>query len=141
MIVYSLACAQGHGFEGWFRDSAAYELQAQDGKLVCPVCNSRQVHKAPMAPAVAGTREKPAPSAPSADSLHQMRQYLTGLRKYIETHAENVGRDFPEEARKIHYGEVEERPIYGEASLGEARELIEEGISVAPLPPDVSDSN
>jgi hypothetical protein len=138
VIVYSLACAQGHGFEGWFRDSAAYDQQAKGGKLVCPVCNSRQVQKAPMAPAVAGTKDK---SAPSADDLKQMRQYLTGLRKYIETHAENVGRDFPEEARKIHYGEVEERPIYGEASLSEARELIDEGISVAPLPPDVGDVN
>jgi hypothetical protein len=138
VIVYSLACAQGHGFEGWFRDSAAYDQQAKGGKLVCPVCNSRQVQKAPMAPAVAGAKDKP---APSADDLKQMRQYLTGLCKYIETHAENVGRDFPEEARKIHYGEVEERPIYGEASLSEARELIDEGISVAPLPPDVGDVN
>jgi hypothetical protein len=138
VIVYSLACAQGHGFEGWFRDSAAYELQAKDGKLVCPVCDSRQIEKAPMAPAVAGTKDK---AAPSAGDLKQMHQYLTGLRKYIETHAENVGRDFPEEARKIHYGEVEERPIYGEASLSEARELIDEGISVAPLPPDVGDTN
>ncbi len=138
MIVYSLACAQGHGFEGWFRDSAAYDQQAKGGKLVCPVCNSRQVQKAPMAPAVAGAKDKP---APSAGDLKQMRQYLTGLRKYIETHAENVGRDFPEEARKIHYGEVEERPIYGEASLSEARELLDEGISVAPLPPDVGEVN
>lgn len=138
MIVYSLACAQGHGFEGWFRDSAAYDQQAEGGKLVCPVCNSRQVQKAPMAPAVAGAKDKP---APSVGDLKQMRQYLMGLRQYIESHAENVGRDFPEEARKIHYGEVEERPIYGEASLSEARELIDEGISVAPLPPDVGEVN
>ncbi len=69
-----------------------------------------------------------------------MRQFMTGLRKYVEENAENVGRDFPEEARKIHYGETEERPIYGEASLDEAKELIEEGVNVAPLPPDLDEA-
>ena len=69
-----------------------------------------------------------------------MRQFMTGLRKYVEENAENVGRKFPEEARKIHYGETEERPIYGEASLEEAKELIEEGIDVAPLPPDLDET-
>ena len=137
MIVYSLACTMGHGFEGWFKDSAAYEAQAADGKLVCPVCNSRKVGKAPMAPAVSGTKAK---GQPTADELRKMRQFMTGLRKYVEENAENVGRKFPEEARKIHYGEIEERPIYGEASLEEARELIEEGVDVAPLPPDLDEA-
>lgn len=138
MIVYSLACAKGHDFEGWFRDSAGYEAQAAAGKLVCPVCNSKKIAKAPMAPAVSGTKSKG--SAPAPD-LRQMRQFLTGLRKQIETNAENVGREFPEEARKIHYGEIEERPIYGEASIAEARELVEEGVAVAPMPPDLSEAN
>ncbi len=139
MIVYSLACVKGHGFEGWFRDSAAYEAQAAEGKLVCPVCDSKKVTKAPMAPAVSGTKSR-AGSAPAPDELRKMRQFMTGLRKYVRENAEDVGRDFPEEARKIHYGETEERPIYGETSLDEARELIDEGIDVAPLPPDLDET-
>lgn len=138
MIVYSLQCAKGHAFEGWFRDSAAYDAQAADGTLVCPVCDTRKVAKAPMAPslpAAVGERK----NAPEA--LRKMRQFVTGLRKYVEDNAEYVGPRFPEEARKIHYGESEERHIYGEASLEEARELIEEGVDVAPLPPDLSDAN
>ena len=137
MIVYSLACSKGHGFEGWFKDSAAYDAQAAEGKLVCPVCNSRKVQKAPMAPAVSGTKKK---SEPSAAELHKMRQFVSGLRKYVQDNAENVGSDLPDEARKIHYGETEERPIYGEASLDEAKELIDEGIEVAPLPPDLDEA-
>ena len=70
-----------------------------------------------------------------------MRQFMTGLRKYVEENAENVGEKFPEEARKIHYGEIEERPIYGRATVEEAADMVEEGIDVAPLPPDLSDAN
>ena len=136
MIVYSLACTKGHGFEGWFKDSAAFDAQAAEGKLVCPICNSKKVAKAPMAPSVSGTKSK---GAPSTDELRKMRQFMTGLRKYVEENAENVGRDFPEEARKIHYGETEERPIYGEATITEAKELIEEGIEVAPIPPNLDE--
>jgi hypothetical protein len=138
VIVYSLHCSAGHGFEGWFRDSSAYDAQAADGKLVCPVCDSRKIEKAPMAPALpsaVGERK----SAP--DELRKMRQFVTGLRKYVQENAEYVGARFPEEARKIHYGETEERHIYGEASLDEARELVEEGVEVAPLPPDLNDTN
>jgi hypothetical protein len=138
VIVYSLHCSAGHGFEGWFRDSSAYDAQAADGKLVCPVCDSRRIEKAPMAPALpsaVGERK----SAP--DELRKMRQFVTGLRKYVQENAEYVGARFPEEARKIHYGETEERHIYGEASLDEARELVEEGVEVAPLPPDLNDTN
>lgn len=140
MIVYSLACDKGHGFEGWFASSTAFDAQAAGGKLVCPVCNSHKVQKAPMAPALSGTvgRQK---SAPATEELRKMRKFVTGLRKYVEDNAENVGRKFPEEARKIHYGEIEERPIYGEATAEEARDLIEEGIEVAPLPPDIPDMN
>ena len=137
MIVYSLACAKGHAFEGWFKDSAAYDGQAADGKLVCPVCNSRRVEKAPMAPSVSGTKSK---GEPSASELRKMRQFVTGMRKYVEENAENVGRKFPQDARKIHYGEIEHRAIYGEASLEEAKELIEEGVEVAPLPPDLDET-
>jgi hypothetical protein len=143
VIVYSLQCFRGHAFEGWFRDSAAYDAQAADGKLVCPVCDTRKIEKAPMAPslpsAVGERKNVPAHQVP--DELRKMRQFVTGLRKYVEDNAEYVGSRFPEEARKIHYGESEEKHIYGEATLNEARELIEEGVDVAPLPPDLNDAN
>jgi hypothetical protein len=73
--------------------------------------------------------------------MRKMRQFVSGLRKYVEENAENVGTKFPEEARKIHYGETEERPIYGHATLDEAADLVEEGIDIAALPPDLSEAN
>ncbi|HXL99204.1 MAG TPA: DUF1178 family protein [Rhizomicrobium sp.] len=135
MIVYNLQCKNSHAFEGWFRDSAAYDAQAASGKLVCPVCETHKVEKAPMAPAVAGTKAVSAP-----DEMRKMRQFVTGLRKHIEQNAENVGRRFPDEARKIHYGEAEERHIYGEATVKEAKELVDEGVDVAPMPPDLDEA-
>ena len=138
MIVYHLRCSDGHEFEGWFGGSGAFDEQAAEGKLVCPVCESRSVTKAPMAPALpasVGTRS----SAP--EEMRKMRQFVTGLRKYVEQNAEYVGPKFPEEARKIHYGETDERHIYGEATLRDVKELIEEGVDVAPLPPDLSEAN
>lgn len=139
MIVYSLSCAAGHAFEGWFSSSAAYDEQLAGGKLACPVCDSRKVSKAPMAPALSNTVGKQK-SEPAAHELRKMRQFMTGLRKHVMETAENVGSNFPEEARKIHYGETEERPIYGEASVKDAIELVEEGVNVAPLPPDLDES-
>jgi hypothetical protein len=139
VIVYSLSCAAGHAFEGWFSSSAAYDEQFANGKLVCPVCDSRKISKAPMAPALSSTVGKQK-SEPPAQELRNMRQFMTGLRKHVMDTAENVGRNFPEEARKIHYGEIEERPIYGEASVRDAMELLEEGVNVAPLPPDLDES-
>lgn len=139
MIVYSLSCAAGHAFEGWFSSSTAYDEQFAGGKLVCPVCDSRKVSKAPMAPALSNAVGKQK-SEPAAHELRKMRQFMTGLRKQVMETAENVGRDFPEEARKIHYGETEERPIYGEATVKDAIELVEEGVNVAPLPPDLDES-
>jgi hypothetical protein len=149
VIVYALQCSAGHGFEAWFRDSDAFELQGAEGKLVCPMCETRSVTKAPMAPALAGRgspaavpREGPAGEVRSApDEMRKMRQFMTGLRKYVEQNADYVGPAFPEEARKIHYGETEERQIYGEASLRDVKELIEEGVDIAPLPPDLSETN
>lgn len=141
MIVYSLNCSEGHAFEGWFKDSAAYDAQAADGKLVCPICDSREIEKAPMAPSLPSSVGERKTAATTPNELRKMRQFMTGLRKYVEENAEYVGTDFPEEARKIHYGETEDRHIYGEATPEEARELIEEGVDVAPLPPDLSDTN
>lgn len=135
MIAYSLKCKNDHEFEGWFASSAAFDEQAATGKLVCPMCNSRKIEKAPMAPAVAGTKK----TELKADEIKKMRQFMTGMRKYIKDNAEYVGPRFPEEARKIHYGEAEEKQIYGEATLQEAKDLIEEGVDVAPLPPELDE--
>ena len=137
MIVYNLRCANSHEFEGWFKDSAAFDAQAGAAKLVCPVCGLRKVEKAIMAPAVAGTKKADL-SAP--EEMRKMRQFMTGLRKYVQDNAEYVGPRFAEEARKTHYGEPEERQIYGESTVKEAVELVEEGIDVAALPPDLDET-
>jgi hypothetical protein len=136
VIAYSLRCHRGHEFDGWFRDSAAFDEQSTSGHLRCPTCNSVRIEKAIMAPSVAGTKR----SARKADA-RQMRQFATGLRKYVQQNADYVGPNFAEEARKIHYGETPERHIYGEATVREAQELIEEGVDVAPLPPDLDGAN
>jgi len=138
MIVYNLRCKNSHEFEGWFKDSSAFDEQTTSSKLVCPICNSKKVEKAIMAPAVSGAKKSNL-SAP--EEMRKMRQFMTGLRKHVLENAENVGPNFAEEARKIHYGEVEERPIYGETTIKEAIELVEEGVDVAPLPPDLDEAN
>jgi hypothetical protein len=135
MIVYSLKCQNSHAFEGWFASSAAFDEQAAANKLVCPVCNTRKVAKAPMAPAVSGSRKSPL----NDGELKKMRQFVSGMRKYVKENADYVGKAFPEEARKIHYGETKERQIYGEATLEEAADLVEEGIEIATLPPDLDE--
>ena len=132
VIVYGLRCEHSHEFEGWFKDGAAYDQQAADGKLVCPICETHRVSKAPMAPAVAGTKKQ---DVSSPNELRRMRQFMTGLRKYVQENAEYVGPRFPEEARKIHYDEVPPRAIRGQASAEEAQSLREEGIEFASLPP------
>jgi hypothetical protein len=147
LIAYNLICADGHEFEGWFKDSATYDAQAKKGVLTCPFCGDDDVKKAIMAPAVKtsvtkakGRQEVMPPDAGKPDA-QKLRQFMAGYRKFVEENAEYVGPKFPEEARKIHYGESEERHIYGESTLGEARELIEEGIQVAPVPPDPGELN
>ena len=146
MITYNLACTKGHEFEGWFKDSAAYDVQEAGGTLACPVCGDTQVKKAIMAPSVMTSVTKakgattPASPSPPVDG-QKLRQFVAGYRKFIQENADYVGPRFPEEARKIHYGETEERHIYGESSIAEARELIEEGIEIAPVPPDPGDLN
>lgn len=136
MIAYALRCHKGHEFDGWFRSSAAFDEQILGGQLTCPSCNSGRIEKAVMAPAISGTKK----SAPAAQA-EQIRQFATGLRKYVQEHADYVGPDFAEEARKIHYGETPQRHIFGEATSDEARELIEEGVDIAPLPPDPDAGN
>jgi hypothetical protein len=137
MIIYLMACGLGHEFEGWFKDSAAYDAQAARGSLACPVCGDSCIRKAPMSPAIAkGRSEKPHAKPTSSEDARMTRQFMTGIRKFVEKNAEYVGTRFPEEARRIHYGESDDRHIYGEATLKDAKELVEEGIPVVPLPPD-----
>jgi hypothetical protein len=128
MIKYDLVCRKEHRFEGWFASSAAFEEQAAGAKVACPVCNSKKVAKAPMAPSVSKSSGAPMPSPA------EMRRFLMKLRHHVETTAENVGDKFADEARAIHAGDAEDRPIYGDATPEQVRELAEEGIEVAAIP-------
>ncbi|MCS6877111.1 MAG: DUF1178 family protein [Geminicoccaceae bacterium] len=131
MIRFALRCSRGHEFEGWFKSNAAYDEQHRAGRLECPLCGDRAVDKAIMAPAVArGGRGE----GPSPEVVGKLLAMLRALRSYVEANFEHVGDRFPEEARKIHYGEAEPRDIYGEASREEVESLLEEGIEVRPLP-------
>jgi hypothetical protein len=151
MIRYALRCDKGHAFESWFQSSAAYDSQRRRKLVTCPVCDSAAVEKAIMAPRLAATARKQAPApaaAPAAEPValispqeQALRGMLKEMRDYIVSKADNVGERFPDEARRIHYGDAEARPIYGEASLDDAKALIEEGIEVAPLPIVPDDRN
>lgn len=132
MIKYELKCRKDHVFEAWFYDSATYDKQAAGGKIVCPVCNSRKVTKAPMAPRIGKSKGEVA--AAEAKEVAVAMKALRELRDHVEKNADYVGDQFAEEARKIHYGETDKRNIYGEATKEEAKELTEEGIDVAMIP-------
>ncbi|HEY6699885.1 MAG TPA: DUF1178 family protein [Pseudolabrys sp.] len=153
MIRYALICEKGHEFESWFQDSTAYDKQAKHGLVSCAQCGSVKVEKAIMAPRLSATVKKqrapveapaptaeptaPAPSAPVAmlsPQEQEFRSKLKELRDHLTKNADNVGPKFPEEARKMHYGEIEHRSIYGVASPEEAKELSEEGVEFHPLP-------
>jgi hypothetical protein len=140
MIRYALICAQGHDFEAWFGSGSAFEEQARERALSCPQCGSLEVVKAPMAPAVR-RRRAGSPELREAHERKQIYAFLRDLRAHLEANAENVGPAFPEEARKMHYGEAEARSIFGEANLEEARALKEEGIPAIPLPRLPEDHN
>ena len=142
MIRFALVCDQGHNFDAWFASGGAYEDQAKTHAVICPDCGSRVVQKAPMAPAVKKRRSEPSHDPdPRLGERKKTYAFLKGLRAHVEANAENVGPALPEEARKMHYGEVEARSIYGEASLKEARSLQEEGIPAVPLPVLPEDHN
>src|SRR6185437_4782557 len=146
MIRYALVCKQGHGFESWFQDSAAFEKQAKRGLVTCPQCGSAKVEKAIMAPRLSGGTKKrgalieapaalaAAPVAMVSPQEREFRAKLKELRDHLTKNADNVGTKFPEEARKMHYGETEHRSIYGVASPEEAKDLSEEGIEFHALP-------
>jgi hypothetical protein len=162
MIHYNLRCAKGHSFESWFQSSAAYETQEKRKLVSCPVCGSAKVERAIMAPQIVSHKKAresaeatPAPvaatttevAAPAASTPllmaqeRELRAKLKELREHIVKNADNVGERFPNEARKMHYGDIEHRPIYGEASPEEARALIDEGVEVTPLPVLPDDRN
>jgi hypothetical protein len=143
MIRYSLRCDRGHGFESWFRDSAAYDDQSRAGFVSCPDCGSTAVSKGLMAPSVVTSRRKaaaaPAPTqtAPVAlldDKAQKLRAMMREFRDHVLKNTDDVGAAFPEEARKIHEGAAEQRAIRGEASAAEVRALIEDGVSIMPVP-------
>ena len=146
MIRYAMKCEHGHEFDGWFRSADAFDSLSEAGMVACVLCGSSKVEKAVMAPRLQGGRKAgnappeasrpaaaPAPgplSAPASPAELALRE----LRRRIEANSENVGRDFAREARAIHAGEAEARPIIGEAAPEEAKSLIEDGVPVAPLP-------
>ena len=157
MIRYNLRCERGHAFESWFQSSSAYESQEKRKLVNCPSCGSTKVERAIMAPQIVskkGRDVEPAPkpagsadvTAPTSTPLmlaqeRELRAKLKELRDHIVKNADNVGERFPNEARKMHYGDIEHRPIYGEASPEEARALIDEGVEVSPIPVLPEDRN
>ena len=154
MIRYSLACEKKHDFEIWFKNSADYDKQSKRGLVTCPDCGSAKVEKALMAPALGrgskkgasapvaeletpaseAVAEPPTPVAMISPQEREFRAKLKEFRDHLIKNAEDVGGKFPEEARKMHYGETEHRSIYGEASPQDAKELLEEGVEFHPIP-------
>lgn len=134
MIKYALACEHGHDFEGWFGSSSDYDDQHGRGLLECPVCASKAVRKQIMAPAVTGTKAQTMPAEERAQKRAVMMQALKQVREHVEENFDNVGDAFAREARAIHDGKSENRPIYGDATPAEVKALVEDGIPVAPLP-------
>ncbi len=131
MIRYDLICKEGHEFEAWFRDSAAFDEDKKKRRLECPVCQTKKVDKAIMAPGIAKkSNQQPEPQEKFVQMVRQVEQHVAENFEY-------VGEDFADEARAMHYGDSEKRDIYGETTLEDAAELIEEGIEVTPLPHSV----
>ncbi|WP_324762238.1 DUF1178 family protein [Sinorhizobium meliloti] len=142
MIHYNLACDVGHDFEGWFSSSDDFDRQVERRLVACPSCGSVSVSKKLMAPAVSTARKKEARRELVMDQAQKEAvAKLKELVKSIRENAEDVGERFPDEARKIHYGEADQRGLIGKATAEEAIALIEEGIEIAPLPVLPDDTN
>ena len=141
MIRYSLVCDQGHSFESWFQNSKASDGQLKRGLVACPTCDSTKVSKAIMAPAIKASRKQKAetpasqPVALFSEKEQETRKMLKALHEHVKKNADHVGEEFPKLARQMHYEEIPARSIYGEAKPDEVRDLLEEGVDVAPLPP------
>jgi hypothetical protein len=140
MIHYKLRCDRGHSFESWFQSSSTYDSQVKRKLVTCAVCGSAKVEKAIMAPRIVGAKKRgsQAPADPSISAMmaeeRDLRAELKQLHDHLVKNADDVGARFPDEARKMHYGDIEPRPIYGEASPEDAKSLIEEGVAVGSLP-------
>lgn len=134
MIHYALACEKHHKFDAWFSNAAAYDAQKARGIVTCPICDSKQVGKALMAPALNRTGSGKVSLSIGHPDHAKLREALSSLRNKVTSEADYVGDKFAEEARKIHFKEVEPRGIYGEASPDEVASLVEEGVDFMPLP-------
>lgn len=146
MIRYDLVCSKGHEFDGWFSDSAAYDKQAKRGLISCTHCGDSKIEKQIMAPGIAakgnrGVERQAMTAGPVDPRAVAMMQMMRDYRKHVVDNSENVGTQFAEEARKIHFKEVKERAIYGEATREEAKLLVEDGIDVHPIPRLPEDGN
>ena len=143
MIVYQLRCSNGHEFEAWFRDSGTYDKQVKDGDVACPQCGDMHVCKALMAPNITPSRKRVSVPPEERDRserrarevAEKILEAVGNIRSHVEKNFDNVGNEFAEEAKRIHYGEAEERGIYGNATDEEADELDDEGIEFYRLPP------
>jgi len=135
MIKYSVKCSNDHQFDGWFKDSATFDKQAKAKQVECPRCGDTKVSKAPMAPRISkSSRSDKVIEARANEVAREMAEAAGKIREHVEENCDYVGTQFAEEARKIHYGEADERSIYGEATIDEAKDLDDEGIDVLPLP-------
>lgn len=144
MKVFRLACSHGHDFEGWFGSSDEFDRQQAGGEIACPLCGNREVTRLPSAPYVnTGVREaRTLPvAAAQAGSSPKLGAAIAALRAYVMANTEDVGRLFPEVARRMHYGEESHRGIRGHATSDEAAELREEGIDALTLPPGIFPSD
>ena len=129
MIRYTLNCNNGHQFDSWFSDSASFEKLREKGHLECAICSSKKVEKSLMAPVVTAKKKETLLSKQSA-----LEKEIKALKQKIKATATDVGENFSAEARAMHYGEKEEKPIVGKTTVDEAKELAEEGIPFTPLP-------
>ena len=142
MISFGLICEHDHEFDGWFSSTDDFEKQAKRGLVSCPICESPKISKALMAPSVSTSRRKDNMNVMMADGMRrEALREMRKLRDKIVDGSEDVGRQFPEEARKIHYGESEKKSIYGEANRQEVESLIDEGVEIAPIPVLPDDAN
>ena len=141
MIQYTLICDREHKFDAWFQSAKAFDEQKARGIVTCAICNSPKVDKALMAPAVARSGSDKVALAIGHPEQAQIREAMAALRRKVTESNEYVGERFAEEARKIHFKEVEQRGIYGEASPDEVAALVEDGVDFMPLPSTPKDQN
>jgi hypothetical protein len=141
VINYALICNNEHKFEAWFKNAQAYEEQAARRVLICPVCDSHDVQKQMMAPSIARAGTEKVSLSIGHPEHRQLRDALRALRRKVESEADYVGDKFAEEARKIHFKEVDPRGIYGEATREETAALLEDGVDFMPLPNIPEDAN